>query len=233
MENHSHFKALIFDFDGLILETEGADLRSWQELYEMYGGRLPFSMWADNIGTEEGPLDPALELEQQIGRKLDWSRLKPQRYARWVELVEAQAALPGVMEYLEEAKKMGVKIGLASCSPMDWLNRHLGRLGMLGYFDVIRGKEYVRVTKPDPAVYLAALEALQVGGEQAIAFEDSPNGVRAAKAAGLFCIVVPNGMTSVLPLDHADLRLNSLSDISLEKLLRKVNAMTNNPTHTG
>jgi putative hydrolase of the HAD superfamily len=80
----------------------------------------------------------------------------------------------------------------------------------------------VRVTKPDPAVYLAALEALQVGGDQAIAFEDSPNGIQAAKAAGLFCIAVPNQLTASLPLDKADLRLNSLADIRLEALLQKV-----------
>jgi HAD superfamily hydrolase (TIGR01509 family) len=225
MNNPTRLEALIFDFDGLILATEDADHQSWQELYDRYGGTLPFSKWATLIGTEEGTFDPALELEQQIGRKLDWSQLKPERYQRWVELIESQSLQPGVLEYLEDGKQMGFKIGVASCSPMAWLNQHLDRLGILGHFDVIRGKEFVRVTKPDPSIYRVTLQALQVTQEQAITFEDSPNGVQAAKAAGLFCIAVPTPLTSGLSLDQADLRMASLADMRLEKLLKKVDAL--------
>jgi HAD superfamily hydrolase (TIGR01509 family) len=218
-------KALIFDFDGLILETEGADHQSWAELFESNGGQLPFSKWVTLIGTEEGTFDPAQELEEQIGRKLDWDKLKPQRYQRWLELIAAQSVLPGVVDYLEDGKRMGFKIGVASCSPLTWLNQHLHRLGLLGYFDAIRGKDHVSITKPDPAVYQAALDALQVRGDQAIAFEDSPNGIQAAKEAGLFCVAVPSELTSGLPLDKADLLLNSLAEISLEALLEKTNRL--------
>ena len=229
MQNHSLIKALIFDFDGLILETEGADHKSWAELYESYGAQLPFSKWATLIGTEEGTFDPARELEEQIGEKLDWNQLKPMRYQRWLELIESQSVLPGVVDYLEDGKRLGLKIGVASCSPLSWLNQHLARLGLLSYFDTIRGKDHVRVTKPNPAVYLGALQALQVRGDQAIAFEDSPNGVQAAKEAGLFCITVPTQLTSNLPLDLADLRLNSLAEIRLETLLQKVEALLKQP----
>lgn len=222
MKMNNYIKALIFDFDGLILETEGADHQSWLELFEANGGQLPFPKWSTLIGTEEGTFDPALELEEQIGRKLDWGQLKPQRYQRWLELIEEQCIRPGIMEYLEDGKRMGFKIGVASCSPLAWLERHLSRLGILEYFDVVRGKEHVRITKPDPAVYLATLEALQLTANQAIAFEDSPNGVHAAKAAGLFCIAVPSELTSILPLDHADLRLKSMADLSLSQLLERV-----------
>jgi HAD superfamily hydrolase (TIGR01509 family) len=228
--NHSpRIEALIFDFDGLILATEDADHQSWQELYDRYGGKLPFSKWATLIGTEEGTFDPALELEQQIGRKLDWSQLKRERYQRWLELIEAQSVQPGVLEYLETGKQMGFKIAVASCSPMAWLKQHLDRLDLLAYFDVIRGKEFVRVTKPDPSIYLVTLQALQVNKEQAITFEDSPNGVQAAKAAGLFCIAVPTHLTWGLPLDQADLRMDSLADIRLEKLLKKVETLRSAP----
>jgi HAD superfamily hydrolase (TIGR01509 family) len=233
MENPTRIKALIFDFDGLILATEDADHQSWQELYVRYGGKLPFSKWATLIGTEEGTFDPALELEQQIGCKLDWSQLKPERYQRWLELIEAQSVQPGVLEYLEDGKQMGFKIGVASCSPMAWLNQHLDRLGILGYFDMIRGKEYVRVTKPDPSIYRVALDVLQVTRDQAITFEDSPNGVQAAKAAGLFCIAVPTQLTSDLPLDQADMRMASLADMRLEKLLEEVEALRSAPTQVG
>jgi HAD superfamily hydrolase (TIGR01509 family) len=229
MHNHTAIKALIFDFDGLILETEGADHKSWAELFETYGGQLPFSKWATLIGTEEGTFDPARELEEQIDQKLDWKQLKPQRYQRWLDLIAAQSVLPGVVDYLQDGKKMGLKIGVASCSPLSWLNQHLSWLGLLGYFDAIRGKDHVRVTKPDPSVYMATLEALQVRGDQAISFEDSPNGIQAAKAAGLFCVAVPSELTSGLPLDKADLRLSSLADMRLEALLQIVERSQKQP----
>jgi HAD superfamily hydrolase (TIGR01509 family) len=225
MQNHTAIKALIFDFDGLILETEAAAYKSWAELFDSYGGQLPFSKWVTLIGTEEGTFDPARELEEQIGKKLDWDQLKPQRYQRCLELIAAKSPLPGVVDYLGDGKKIGVKMGVASCSPLSWLNQHLSRLGLLSYFDAIRGKDHVRVTKPDPSVYLAVLEALHVRGDQAIAFEDSPNGIQAAKEAGLFCIAVPSELTSGLPLDKADLQLNSLADIRLERLLHKVDRL--------
>jgi len=229
MHNHTAIKAMVFDFDGLILETEGADHKSWAELFEAYGGQLPLSKWVTLIGTEEGTFDPALELEEQIKQKLDWNRLKPQRYHRWLELIAAQTVLPGVVDFLEVGKKLGLKIGVASCSPLSWINQHLSRLGLLSYFDAIRGKDHVRVTKPDPAVYLATIAALEVKGDQAIAFEDSPNGIQAAKAAGLFCVAVPNELTSGLPLDKADLRLNSMADIQLEVLLQIVDRQLKQP----
>jgi HAD superfamily hydrolase (TIGR01509 family) len=225
MQNHTYIKALIFDFDGLILETEAAEHQSWAELFNLHGGQLPFSKWVTLIGTEEGSFDPAQELEEQIGQKLDWSQLKPQRYQRCLELIAAKPALPGVIDYLKDGKKMGFKMGVASCSPLSWLNLHLSRLGLLNFFDTIRGKDHVQVTKPNPSVYLSALQALQVSGDQAIAFEDSPNGIQAAKEAGLFCIAVPSKLTSGLPLGKADLQLNSLADIRLEELLQKVEGL--------
>lgn len=232
MPKNNTIKALIFDFDGLILETEGADHRSWAELFESHGRQLPFSKWATLIGTEEGTFDPARELEEQVGHKLDWDQLKPLRYRRWLELIAAQSALPGVVDYLTEGRRMGFKIGIASCSPLAWITQHLSRLGLLDCFDAICGKDHVRVTKPDPSVYLAALEALQVRGDQAVAFEDSPNGIQAAKAAGIFCVAVPNQLTSKLLLGKPDIRLNSLAEICLEDLLQKVESLQKQPAQT-
>jgi len=130
--------------------------------------------------------------------------------------------LPGVEDYILSAKRLGLKIGVASSSRHEWVDTHLTRLGLIDYFDSIKCFDDVKRTKPDPELYLAVLDALGVHGQQAIALEDSPNGVIAAQQAGIFCVAVPNPVTSQLSLLHADLCLSSLTEVSLEQLLAKV-----------
>jgi HAD superfamily hydrolase (TIGR01509 family) len=211
--------ALVFDFDGLILDTETPIHQAWLEVYRSYGFELPFEKWATSIGVYEEPfvaLDYLLEL---AGGTLEIESVKSAQASREASLIAAQAARPGVEAYLQAAKRIGLKIGLASSSPCRWLAEHLDRLGLRDYFDCIRGMEDVRVTKPDPELYFSAAACLGVPPCEVIALEDSPNGVTAAKRAGMYCVVVPNPVTRLLPLDHADLVLNSLEDLPLEALI--------------
>ena len=90
------------------------------------------------------------------------------------------------------------------------------------HFDAIKTSADVERVKPDPALYLAALDALGLDATEAIALEDSPNGIAAAKAAGLFCVAIPNAMTHDLDVSAADLRLASLADLPLAELLHIV-----------
>lgn len=222
MSEEYSFKALVFDFDGLILDTEGPIYQSWKEIYESFGGQLPLSDWAGIIGAGPKTHDPYALLEKQLGYKVQRERIKAPRKQRELELIEAQEVLPGVREILDSAKKLGLKIGLASSSSCKWVTGHLSRLGLLDYFDVIRGEDDVASTKPDPELYLKVIAALGFPASRVIAFEDSPNGILAAKRAGLFCVAVPNFLTSQLPLDLADLRLDSLSDMPLNALLTQL-----------
>ncbi|MGE5222827.1 MAG: HAD family hydrolase [Omnitrophica WOR_2 bacterium] len=215
-------KALIFDFDGLILDTERPIYQSWKEIYESFGSQLHLSDWANVIGAGPKMHDLYALLEKQLGYPVQREQVGAPRKQREVELIEAQEVLPGVRETLESAKKLGLKIGLASSSSCKWVTGHLSRLGLLDYFDVIRAEDDVAYTKPDPELYLKVIEAFSLHPSQAVAFEDSPNGILAAKRAGLFCVAVPNTLTSQLPLDQADLRLDSLSDLTLEELLVKI-----------
>ena len=223
--NFRKIRALIFDFDGLILDTEGPIFQSWQELYESYGGQLSFSTWSEIIGTVSNEFDHFEDLEEQIGYSLDRASLSPQRRQRELELIATQPLQPGVDTYLEDAKRFGLKIGLASSSPCDWVTGHLTQRGLIDYFDCIFARDDVSVVKPDPELYLSVLKALGVQAEQAFVIEDSPIGVTAAQRAGLFAVVVPNALTARLPLDHADMRLGSLADISLEELIIEVMQM--------
>ena len=219
-------KALIFDFDGLILDTESPDYQSWQETYQAHGGSISFSEWAKWIGTM-GTFDPYAYLEEQLGRPVDRAAIRAQQRARFAELVAGQPILPGVREYIHRAKRLGLKLGIASSSSQDWILSRLGPLGLEPYFDSVSSSDDVERTKPDPAVYLAALKALHVKAHQAIALEDSPNGVLAARRAGIYCVAVPNALTRQLSLDHADLQLESLADLPLEELLAQATGAVN------
>jgi len=217
-------RALIFDFDGLILDTESPAFLSWQEIYQEYGCSLPLSTWATCIGTSDAvdAFETLDYLEAQLGRPVDRQAIRSKREQREMELVKREPILPGVEAYITEAKRLGLKLGLASSSSRDWVTEHLSRLSLRDCFDCIRCADDVTHTKPAPELYRAVLHALGVRAHEAIALEDSPNGILAAKRAGIFCVAVPNSLTRHLSLDQADLRLTSLADSPLEKLLSEI-----------
>jgi HAD superfamily hydrolase (TIGR01509 family) len=214
-------KALIFDFDGLILETEWPVYQSWKELFESYECLLTFEKWQTTIGTMPPPFDPFDLLEEQLGHPLDRERIAPKRLARELEIIATQTLMPGVLSYLNDAKRLGLKIGLASSSDCDWVIGHLEQRGLIAYFDCVNARDDVSLTKPDPALYLSTLSCLDVSADQAIALEDSAHGVTAAKRAGLYCVAVPTDMTRSMSFDQADLVLDSLENMPLEDLIRK------------
>lgn len=204
-------RALIFDFDGLIVDTEGPGFRAWSELFETHGCPLPFDKYSACIGTIGG-FDLHAYLEEQTGRSFDRSELENDCNARWLELMKDQQLLPGIASCVNSAKSRGLKLAIASSSTEKWVSGNLDRFGLLHQFDAVCTRDYVSAVKPDPALYLLALERLAVAADEAIAFEDSPPGVLAAKRAGLFCIAIPNSLTRDLRLDHADRCLRSLEE---------------------
>jgi HAD superfamily hydrolase (TIGR01509 family) len=218
-------KALIFDFDGLILETEGPSYQSWQTLYHSFGLSLPFSTWSSIIGTTQGVFDPASELKKKVQRQVDWHAVELQRQASEQALIESQPVLPGVLEYLQEGRQLGLKIGLASSSSCHWVMGHLARLNLVHYFDCIRAADDVRNVKPHPELYLSVLSSLGIRPAEAIALEDSPLGIQSAKESGVYCVAVPNPLTSLLDLGRADLQISSLADMPLRALLQKANGI--------
>ena len=164
-------KALVFDFDGLILETETPIFQSWQEIYQAYGCELSLEEWLANVGTAEETFDPVASLELRSGHPIDRGQTLIQRQRRELELIQHQLVMPGVREYLESARWLGLKVGLASSSSCDWVVGHLERLGLIGFFDAIAASDDVALTKPDPALYWTAVEWLGVAPHEAVAFE--------------------------------------------------------------
>jgi HAD superfamily hydrolase (TIGR01509 family) len=212
-------KALIFDFDGLMVDSESPGFQAWSEIYASHGCSLPFEKYAACIGTIDG-FDLHRYLEEQSGRSFDRGELEAACNRRWLELMTAQPLLPGVAACVSSARMRGLKLAVASSSTQKWVTRNLRKFALLDHFDAICTRDYVHAPKPDPALYLLALERLDVKAEEAIAFEDSPNGILAAKRAGLYCVVIPNQLTKDLALELADERLSSLAEFSLDDVCR-------------
>jgi HAD superfamily hydrolase (TIGR01509 family) len=216
-------RGLIFDFDGLIVDTEWSVYQSWVELFNSFNAELPLDQWTSIIGTSNHEhFDPFDVLERQVGGRVDRDRLRQQRYDREMDLIKHQPVLPGVRDYLRDAKERGLKLGVASSSSRNWVEGNLSRLGLRDYFEALHTSDDVERTKPDPALYQLALQSLDLRPTEAIVLEDSPNGVKAAKAAGIFVVAIPNPLTACLNLEHADLRLESLAELTLADLIKKV-----------
>ncbi|MCJ7624517.1 MAG: HAD-IA family hydrolase [Anaerolineaceae bacterium] len=136
-------------------------------------------------------------------------------------MIHKQPVLPGVVEYISSAENFGLKIGLASSSPREWVIGHLSRVNLISRFSAICGAEDVQEVKPDPSLYQCAIKKLGIQGSRAIAIEDSHHGVMAAKAAGLFCVAVPNEITRQMDFSNADMILEELTQIPLREIIRR------------
>jgi HAD superfamily hydrolase (TIGR01509 family) len=216
-------RAIVFDFDGLILDTEEPVYRSWLEVYEAHGEELPFERWVQIVGSTTAGFHPQYHLEERLGRPLP-KEVLDRRIDRRTELVLANALLPGVVDHLDAARERGLGLGVASSSTADWVRGHLARLGILDRFQCLRCRDDVAHAKPEPDLYFAVMECLGVAPSEAVAIEDSPNGVTAAKRAGMRCVAIPNSITARLDFTEADLILKSLADVTMAELLERLSA---------
>lgn len=179
------------------------------------------------MGTLGDPFDPLDRLEGLTGRHLDRRSLLERRLARERELSGAEELREGVAEYLQAADRLGLQIAIVSSASETWVRSHVGRLGVEDVWAcIVCANGDLARAKPAPLLYLEGLDVLGIRAGEAVAFEDSLNGVRAAKAAGIFTVAVPNPVTAGLALDEADLVLESLTDLPLEELLARVEMAT-------
>jgi HAD superfamily hydrolase (TIGR01509 family) len=214
-------QALVFDFDGLIVDTERPGFVSWSELYERFGQKLTLDDWRHATGYVGG-FDPGLHLEKLLGQKLDWNLLAPGRESRNWELTLQQSTLPGIEMLMAEASRQSIRIGVASNSGHGWVEQGLERLGLRHYVETIITRDMVLNPKPAPDVYLKAVQTLGADPHCSVALEDSEPGSRAAKAAGLQVVAIPNEFSERQDLSMADLIVRSAKDLSIERLVELV-----------
>ncbi len=212
-------KAIVFDFDGLILDTETFDYKAWQAIYRDHGIDLPLSTWLPLVGDANQNFDIDQRIAELTGKPVDRAELRKRHRSIYLEMLEGIPPMPGVEDYLCAAKRLGIRVGIASGSRRSWVLDGLEQIGLADRFETIVGRDDVGSAKPDPASYLTAVSNLGVTVDQAFALEDSPPGVAAAKNAGLYCIAVPGPMTKNLSFHNADMRLESLVDMPLPELL--------------
>lgn len=218
-------RALVFDFDGLVVDTEGPVFEGWRSLYRSLGQELSEELWANVIGHGAGWFDPFPDLEAAVGRPLDREELHRARRARELDLVASQPVLPGVLDWIARAQELDLGLGVASSSSLRWVKGHLERLGITA-FRCVRGRDSVPEgrTKPAPDLYLSAVACLGVKPAEALAIEDSGVGLTAAKSAGLRCVAVPGPLTLRNDFSKADLRLGSLAERTLDEVLTDLEA---------
>jgi len=212
-------KAIIFDFDGTIIDTETAWYVAFREAYKKHGVELTLEQYSQCIGTSLHSFNPYEYLMTELGLPIDREQFRQEVQAHHSALMEKESMKPGIMAYLEAAKAAGLRIGLASSSKRAWVTKYLRQLNIESYFECIRTADDVARVKPDPELYLQVLEALGVRGEEAVAVEDSPNGAKAAAAAGMYRVVVPNAITQFLAFDEHHHQLKCLTELSFEDLV--------------
>jgi len=211
-------QALLFDFDGVILETEQPGFASWQQVYADFGEELTIEQFALVIGTHFIDFNPRQELERRLGRSLDWSALELRREEYQKNIIARQPVQPGVQELIAEARAAGMVTAIVSSSPRYWIDHWLAFHDLAGDFDFIMSVDEVPAPKPAPDLYLAALNKLRLPATAAVALEDSPNGSKAAARAGLFCVIVPSDITARLRFEVDFPRLPSLAGVTLAQL---------------
>jgi HAD superfamily hydrolase (TIGR01509 family) len=161
-------------------------------------------------------------LEQLVGEPLEREALNERRYAHEISLLEAEELRPGIADYLAAARQRSLKRAIVSSSTRAWIDMHLARLERaVGWDAIITADRNAERAKPSPTMYLEALDTLDVAADEAVVFEDSPNGVAAARAAGIFVVAVPNEVTRDLGLGEADLLVDSLADLPPDELLAR------------
>jgi HAD superfamily hydrolase (TIGR01509 family) len=221
---------LIFDFDGLIVDTETPALESWQVIYAEHGHAIGLDVWAGALGTNHGfdalehliGLVGAVDQTRGAALRAEAEALRLRRQELKDRLSAGQPILPGVVSLLDQARALGLPCAVASSSGRAWIEGWLGRLGLRERFACVLTGDDVERTKPDPALFLAAAACLGLPPAACLVLEDSPNGILAAHAAGCPVVAVPGAITSRLTLPAADLVLPSLDALPLEQLLAAV-----------
>jgi len=215
-------RGIVFDFDGLILETERPQYEAWRDVFVSFGRELPVRAWLDVMGKPVRiDLFPK-QLARELGRSLDIDAVIEQYRQAVAERLDSQPIQPGVVRVIQDARALGLKLAVASGSTHRWVDGHLTRLGLAQYFDHTTCCEDTAKHKPDPDPYLHACRALGVPAGSALALEDSALGVVAAKAAGMWAVAVPTGMTADQRFDHADLVVDSLDQMTLGEIIEKL-----------
>lgn len=211
-------RAIVFDFDGLLMDTESTSVQSWQAEWAHHGLELDLEDFWPGHGGDISE-DRYAVLAAAVGARFDREASHARRMAHRERLHSELDFRPGIRDWVTTARELGLQVGIASSSPSPWVRGHLERVGAIDLFDQIVTGDEVSTHKPDPAIYELALRRLDVPGAEAIAVEDTAHGVAAAQTAGMFAVAIPNPYVAPAAVAAADLVLGSADQLLLSELL--------------
>lgn len=209
---------LIFDFDGVMVDTEQAIFHSWECLFEREGRRITIADYSPCLGAGYSRWNPADYLESLTGKRYDWEQEDALRKAQIETDLAAGGLMAGVRELMDYCHARGIAMTVASSSSRHWVEGWLRRLGIYDEFVGVFTRTDGYAVKPDPALFLAARACLGLPKEDCLVIEDSENGTIAAAAAGIPCVAVPCRMTQHMDFSRAVYQADSL--VSLLAALR-------------
>ena len=217
---NARIKAVIFDFDGIIISSKVAEYISWRRVFGAYNCRLDIRKWIRIIDNPMGEFDPAQVLFDKCKYK-DKIKIKDINTLRsnlYESLRSSLRPLPGIVDFIKQCIAKRLLVGLGSNGTHDKVSSHLMRLNIINLFNSIKCRDDVENKKPSPDIYVALLKELKLESSEVIVFEDSPPGISAAKAANLYCVAVPNKITKYLDCSEADRIIPCLKNIPLNSL---------------
>ena len=207
-------KAVIFDVDGTLLDTERIYMKAWKEAAAEAGFVMPDSVLQKTRAVNTK--DAARIFEEEIGNGFSYQAVRPIRVRIAEEIIRRESPIlkPGVLELLAFLEEKGIRLAVASSTNQQGTREHLAESRILDRFEVVVGGDMVTNGKPHPDIFLKAAEALGTAPEACIVVEDSPAGIRAAHAAGMKAVLVPDqaAITQEI-IDMSDVVLNSLLEM--------------------
>lgn len=210
-------KGIIFDFDGVLVDTEWAIYQSWVQLYAREGQEISIATYSPCLGAGYSHWDPAMHLEQLTGRKFDWDKETPARQAVLEAALERSGLMVGALELLDWCAEQSIGLTVASSSSRRWVQGWLERLGIYHRFAGVFTRTDGYPVKPNPALFEAAQQCLGLAKAECLIIEDSENGTIAAQNAAIPCVAIPNRMTESSDFSRAAYRCASLTAL-LEQL---------------
>jgi HAD superfamily hydrolase (TIGR01509 family) len=177
------YRALLFDLDGTIAETDSLHLPTWVDALQPYGVKVDEEFYRDRISgrnTAEIVHELLPDLTDEQGRSIGDAK-----EASFRERASELEPLPGLVDFVIQGRELGMRIALVTNAPEENVETILLALKLRDFFDVVVLADEVEAVKPDPAPYRAALEKISVPAEVALAFEDSVSGISSSVAAGI------------------------------------------------
>ncbi len=208
-----NIRGLIFDFDGVLVDTEWAIYQSWVRLYEREGQQISIETYSPCLGAGYSHWDPAAHLENLTGKRYDWEKETPVRQAQIEADLAEMGLMPGALELLDWCAEQGIGITVASSSSRRWVQGWLERLGIFERFQGTFCRTDGYAVKPNPALFLAAQRCLGLPAERCLIIEDTENGTISAQNAGIPCVAIANRMTAGTNLSRATWREEGLASL--------------------